>query len=67
MYDKFVSALAGAIKDQLKVGDGLEVGTTQGPLINEKAVEKVGAPVLKISSERFFNWCSLLINLITCR
>lgn len=41
VYDKFVSALAGAIKDQLKVGDGLEVGTTQGPLINEKAVEKV--------------------------
>ena len=26
---------------QLKVGDGFAQGTTQGPLINQRAVEKV--------------------------
>lgn len=41
VYDKFVEALAKAIKSQLKVGDGLDTGTTQGPLINERAVDKV--------------------------
>jgi len=45
VYDKFVSALAQAIKGQLKVGNGLEAGTTQGPLINERAVEKVDGMV----------------------
>lgn len=40
IYDKFVEALIDAIK-KLKVGDGLEEGITQGPLINIRAVEKV--------------------------
>lgn len=40
IYDSFVEKLAEAVK-QLKVGDGLSEGVTQGPLINESAVEKV--------------------------
>ncbi|MFC5583599.1 NAD-dependent succinate-semialdehyde dehydrogenase [Nitratireductor kimnyeongensis] len=40
IYDTFVEKLsAAAVK--LKVGSGLEEGTQQGPLIDEKAVEKV--------------------------
>ncbi|MBX3569727.1 MAG: NAD-dependent succinate-semialdehyde dehydrogenase [Rhizobiaceae bacterium] len=40
VYDQFVEKLAAASK-KLKVGSGLEDGTQQGPLIDEKAVEKV--------------------------
>ena len=40
VYDAFAEKLAAAV-DKLRVGDGLEEGTTTGPLINEKAVEKV--------------------------
>ncbi|AZV21636.1 MULTISPECIES: NAD-dependent succinate-semialdehyde dehydrogenase [Mesorhizobium] len=40
VYDKFVEKLAAA-SNGLKVGSGLEDGVQQGPLIDEKAVEKV--------------------------
>ena len=40
IYDVFVERLAQASRN-LKVGSGLEDGTQQGPLIDEKAVEKV--------------------------
>jgi succinate-semialdehyde dehydrogenase/glutarate-semialdehyde dehydrogenase len=40
IYDAYVEKLAQAVK-QLKVGDGLSEGVTQGPLINQSAVEKV--------------------------
>ncbi|MCV0397977.1 MAG: NAD-dependent succinate-semialdehyde dehydrogenase [Rhizobiaceae bacterium] len=40
VYDEFVEKLAAATR-KLKVGPGLEEGTQQGPLIDEKAVEKV--------------------------
>ncbi|MCA1241188.1 NAD-dependent succinate-semialdehyde dehydrogenase [Stappia stellulata] len=40
VYDAFAEKLATAI-EALKVGDGLAEGTTQGPLIDLKAVEKV--------------------------
>jgi succinate-semialdehyde dehydrogenase / glutarate-semialdehyde dehydrogenase len=40
VYDQFVEKLAAA-SAKLKVGPGLEEGTQQGPLIDEKAVEKV--------------------------
>lgn len=40
IYDAFVEKLAAAT-NKLKVGPGLEEGTQQGPLIDEKAVEKV--------------------------
>ncbi|MCX7304681.1 MAG: NAD-dependent succinate-semialdehyde dehydrogenase [Hyphomicrobiales bacterium] len=40
IYDQFVQKLAAA-STKLKVGSGLEEGTQQGPLIDEKAVEKV--------------------------
>lgn len=40
IYDAFVGKLTEAVK-KLNVGDGLSEGVTQGPLINESAVEKV--------------------------
>jgi succinate-semialdehyde dehydrogenase/glutarate-semialdehyde dehydrogenase len=40
IYDTFVDKLAKA-SNKLKVGPGLEDGVQQGPLIDEKAVEKV--------------------------
>jgi succinate-semialdehyde dehydrogenase/glutarate-semialdehyde dehydrogenase len=41
VYDEFVRRLAGAVQSQLRVGNGLEEGVSQGPLINMAAVEKV--------------------------
>jgi succinate-semialdehyde dehydrogenase/glutarate-semialdehyde dehydrogenase len=40
IYDAFVEKLAAASKD-LRVGSGLEEGVQQGPLIDDRAVEKV--------------------------
>jgi succinate-semialdehyde dehydrogenase / glutarate-semialdehyde dehydrogenase len=40
VYDEFAGRLATAV-GRLKVGNGLEEGVTQGPLIDMKAVEKV--------------------------
>ena len=40
IHDKLVEALTKAVL-KLKVGDGFAADTTQGPLINERAVEKV--------------------------
>ena len=40
VYDAFAEKLAAAVK-KMAVGDGLVDGVTTGPLINEKAVEKV--------------------------
>lgn len=44
VHDKFAAALKIAV-GKMKVGNGLEDGTTQGPLINQAAVEKVEAHV----------------------
>jgi succinate-semialdehyde dehydrogenase/glutarate-semialdehyde dehydrogenase len=41
-YDEFVDKLAAASK-ALKIGSGLDEGVQQGPLIDERAVEKVEA------------------------
>ncbi|KAH0617885.1 hypothetical protein JD844_016584 [Phrynosoma platyrhinos] len=41
IHDAFVEKFAEAIKRELCIGNGFDEGTTQGPLINEKAVEKV--------------------------
>ena len=41
VYDAFAAKLKSAIEAELKPGNGLEGGVTQGPLINEAAVEKV--------------------------
>lgn len=41
IYDEFASKFAEAVDKQMKVGNGMEASSTQGPLINEKAVEKV--------------------------
>ncbi len=40
MYDAFVEKLAAAVA-KLKVGPGIEPGVTQGPLIDQAAVEKM--------------------------
>ncbi len=40
VYDKFVEIYAKKIKE-LKLGNGMDPKTTQGPLINQKAMEKV--------------------------
>ena len=40
IHDRFVERLVAAV-DALKVGDGLDHGTEQGPLINLQAVDKV--------------------------
>jgi succinate-semialdehyde dehydrogenase/glutarate-semialdehyde dehydrogenase len=40
VYDEFVAKLVDAVR-KLRVGDGLQGATEQGPLIDDKAVEKV--------------------------
>ncbi|WP_174436255.1 NADP-dependent succinate-semialdehyde dehydrogenase [Azospirillum brasilense] len=40
VYDAFAAKLAEAVK-QIRVGNGMEAGITQGPMINGQAVEKV--------------------------
>ncbi len=44
VYDEFAKKLAVAV-NKLKVGDGFDDGVTEGPLINQAAVEKVKAHV----------------------
>ena len=44
IYDDFAQRLAAKVAD-LKCGNGLADGTTQGPLIDHKAIEKVGTLV----------------------
>jgi succinate-semialdehyde dehydrogenase/glutarate-semialdehyde dehydrogenase len=41
VYDAFAEKLSAAVREQLKVGNGLEPGVSQGPLIDRAAVEKV--------------------------
>ena len=41
IYDEFSKKLSVAMQNQLKVGDGIVDGTTQGPLIDSNAVAKV--------------------------
>lgn len=44
IYDTFVSKLATEVA-KLKVGNGMDVGVTQGPLINAEAIGKVEAHI----------------------
>jgi succinate-semialdehyde dehydrogenase/glutarate-semialdehyde dehydrogenase len=44
LYERFVAVLASRVR-QLRVGDGFEPGVQQGPLISQKAVQKVEAHV----------------------
>ncbi|MEI2743193.1 MAG: NADP-dependent succinate-semialdehyde dehydrogenase [Candidatus Competibacter sp.] len=41
VYEAFAAKLVQAVREQLKVGNGLEVGVMQGPLIDGAALEKV--------------------------
>jgi len=45
IYDEFASKFAEAVDKQMKVGNGMEASSTQGPLINQKAIEKVESHV----------------------
>ena len=45
VYDQFARKLATAVEQRLKVGNGMEDGVAQGPLINQAAVEKVEAHI----------------------
>jgi len=45
VYDAFAEKLAAAVEAQLKVGNGLDEGVSQGPLIDMAAVEKVEAHI----------------------
>lgn len=45
VYDKFVSKLGAAVEERLHPGHALDEGTTQGPLINEKSMQKVSSHV----------------------
>lgn len=47
IHDRFVEKLRKAMEAELRMGHGLEPDTTQGPLINNRAAEKVatGEPV----------------------
>ena len=40
-YDIFVDTLAKTMEKELRIGDGFDPKSTQGPLINQRAVEKV--------------------------
>lgn len=44
IYEEFIKRLAHAVKS-LKVGNGVDPDTSQGPLINERAVQKVEAHI----------------------
>ncbi len=50
VYDQFADKLAAAVA-ALKVGDGLEPGVEQGPLIDEAAVQKVEEHVADIEAK----------------
>jgi len=50
VYDEFVKRLANAIST-LKVGNGVDADTTQGPLINDRAVQKVEAHIADAVSQ----------------
>ncbi|WP_289036034.1 NAD-dependent succinate-semialdehyde dehydrogenase [uncultured Roseibium sp.] len=41
IYDAFAAKLKAAVEAELKPGNGLESGSTQGPLIDERAITKV--------------------------
>jgi acyl-CoA reductase-like NAD-dependent aldehyde dehydrogenase len=41
IHDRFVEAVIKKMQEQLKVGIGFDKDTTQGPLINKNALEKV--------------------------
>lgn len=42
IYDRFLDGLGRAMDAELRLGHGSEPDTTQGPLINVRAAEKVG-------------------------
>src|SRR5947207_798793 len=50
VYDAFATKLAGAVK-KLTPGRGTESGATQGPLIDDKAVEKVESHIADATSK----------------
>ncbi len=50
VYDAFAEKLVAAV-EQLKVGNGLDAGVTQGPMIDVKAVQKVEEHIIDATSK----------------
>ncbi len=50
VYDEFTKKLVDAVK-KLKIGNGLDAGVQQGPLINTAAIEKVQAHIADATSK----------------
>lgn len=61
IYDKFAEAFAKAVSG-LRAGNGLEPGITQGPLINETALEKVERHVQDAVSKGLGHYTSIAIS-----
>lgn len=51
VYEEFTEKLAAAVASQITVGNGLEAGVTQGPLINEAAADSAAAFVADAKSK----------------
>ncbi|KAF6136637.1 hypothetical protein GIB67_016093, partial [Kingdonia uniflora] len=70
IYEKFVNAFAAAVRS-LQVGNGFEEGVSQGPLINEAAVQKVESfledAVSKFATLPYPNFMWSLSTLSFCR
>lgn len=41
IHDEFVAGFRAAMTKELKMGQGLEAGTTQGPIINQRQYDRV--------------------------
>lgn len=48
IHDRFMEKLSQAMDAELRVGHGLDPETTQGPLINSRAAEKVTDMIMMI-------------------
>src|ERR1700676_301444 len=51
VYDAFATKLAAAVKSQLMPAPGLDPGATQGPLIDDAAIEKVESHIRDAQSQ----------------
>ena len=41
VYDEFLGKLRAQMEKELKIGDGMKDGVTQGPLVNKRQFERV--------------------------
>ena len=60
VYDAFTRAVTKLVAG-FKVGNGLEEGTTLGPLINDKAVQRVSRMMIPAQMQISSNHCCKLL------